>query len=149
MTERKSNTIPDFYQYYLTNIERDTVYDVDYTTYRKILTEYFKYLMSQVMDKSREIKLPCRLGTLSIVKRRPKNYDSKSLRIDYKESKEQGKIIYFINDHSDFFKYRFYWNKQNCMTPNKSKYQFVATRANKRRLAQIIKNRLCDYVEIK
>lgn len=32
---------------------------------------------------------------------------------------------------------------------NKTRYQFVATRANKRRLAQIIKNREHDYVEIR
>ena len=34
MTHRKSYTISDFYQFYLSNIERDTVYDIDYKVYR-------------------------------------------------------------------------------------------------------------------
>ena len=129
MTHRKSYTINDFYQFYLSNIERDTVYDIDYKVYRQIIEDYFKFIADQVIEHSREFKLPCRLGNLSIVKRRPKNFDNKSLRIDYHESAIQGKAVYFINEHS--------------------RYQFVATRANKRRLAQIIKNREHDYVEIK
>lgn len=149
MTDKKSYTITDFYQYYLQNIDQNTVYEVPYSTYRSILADYFKHLANQIIEKSYEIKLPCRLGTLCIIKKKPKNFNGKSLRIDYHESKEQGKLIYFLNEHSGYYKYRFFWSKQNCITPNKSKYQFVATRANKRRLAQIIKNKEHDYIEIK
>lgn len=146
---KKSYTITDFYEFYLSQIERDTVYDIDYKTYRHIVEDYFKYIVEEVMDNSREFKLPCRLGNLSIVKRQPKNFDNKSLRIDYHESKIYGKPIYFTNEHSNFFKFRFLWSKKDCLLTNKTKYQFIATRANKRRLAQIIKNREHDYVEIK
>lgn len=149
MEDKKTYTITDFYQYYLQNIDRDTVYEVPYTTYKSILLEYFKYIASLIMDKSYEVKLPCRLGTISIIKRKPKNFNSKSLRIDYHESAIQNKAIYFINEHSNYYKYRFYWCKQNCITTNKGKYQFIASRANKRRLAQIIKNKEHDYVEVK
>ena len=34
-----SYTIPSFYNHYLSNIEADTVYDIDYPTYRKIVSE--------------------------------------------------------------------------------------------------------------
>lgn len=147
--EKKSYTIPDFYQFYLSNIEKDTVYDIDYKVYRQIVEEYFKHIMNEVMENSKEFKFPCRLGTLCIVKKKPKNFDNKSLRIDYHESKVQGKAVYFINEHSNYYKYRFYWSKKDSLLTNKTKYQFVATRANKRRLAQIIKNREKDYIEIK
>jgi hypothetical protein len=43
---------------------------------------------------------------------------------------------------------RAWWNKIDMLVPNKSKYQLVLTRANKRRLAVIIKNRLIDFEEI-
>ena len=52
------------------------------------------------------------------------------------------------NQHSDGFKMRAWWNKTDVMVPNKSKYQLVLTRANKRRMAVIIKNRLIDYEEL-
>lgn len=144
----KSYTIKDFYERYIQNIEQNTVYDIPYSQYRSIVEDYFKYIVDQVLEQSKEFKLPCRLGTLCIVKRQPQNFDNRSLRIDYHESKKQNKIVYFINEHSDYFKYRCYYNKQNCLLPNKTKYQFIMTRANKRRLAQIIKNKEHDYVEI-
>ena len=146
---KKSYTISDFYEFYLSYIERETVYDVDYKTYRQIVEDYFKSIVEEIMENSREFKLPCRLGNLSIVKRQPKNFDNKSLRIDYHESKVQGKAVYFINEHSNYYKFRFLWSKKDCLLTNKTKYQFVASRANKRRLAQIIKNREHDYTTIK
>lgn len=149
MTNKKSYTIIDFYQFYISNVEKDTVYSVEYKVYRSIVEDYFKYIIQEVMENSKEFRLPCRLGYLSIVKRQPKNFDNKSLRIDYHESAIQGKAVYFINEHSNYFKYRFLWSKKESLLTNKTKYQFVATRANKRRLAQIIKNREHDFTEIK
>lgn len=145
---RKSYTIADYYVSYKNYIEQDTVYDIPYSTFRNIVSDYFKYIQQEVIERSKEFKLPCRLGTLCIVKRQPKNFDSKSLRIDYHESKVQGKIVYFLNEHSNFFKFRLHWSKKESLLTNKTKYQFILTRANKRRLAQIIKNKEHDYIEI-
>ena len=144
----KSYTIASFYNDYLGSIERDTVYDIDYNTYRAIVTDYFKHLQHQVIEEGKRIKLPYRLGTLQIIKSKPKYLDKRSLRIDYQATKQTGKLIFLLNEHSDMYKYRFLWSKTDVMVPNKSKYQLVATRANKRRLAQIIKNRELDYEEI-
>lgn len=140
-----SYTIPSFYNHYLSNIEADTVYDIDYPTYRKIVTEYFCYLRDQLLEESKEVKLPYRMGSIQIVKKQPKRLDGRSLRIDYKATKELGKLTYLLNEHSGFYKYRLYWNKQDMLVSNKSKYQIVLTRANKRHLAQIIKQNIHDY----
>ena len=80
--------------------------------------------------------------------KRPKYLDKRSLRIDYQATKQTGKLIFLLNEHSDMFKYRFMWSKVDMLATNKSKYQLVATRANKRTLAQIIKNREMDYEEV-
>lgn len=144
----KSYTIASFYNDYLGSIERDTVYDIDYNTYRAIVTDYFKHLQHQVIEEGKRIKLPYRLGALQIIKSKPKYLDKRSLRIDYQATKQTGKLIFLLNEHSDMYKYRFLWSKTDVMVPNKSKYQLVATRANKRRLCQCIKQRLCDYEEI-
>ena len=100
------------------------------------------------MQNCKEFKLPCRLGTLQIIKHQPKEFSGKSLRWDWKATKETGKPVYLLNDHSGYFKYRFYWCKKNCLLTNKSKYQFIASRENKRTLAQIIFNKLKDYPEL-
>lgn len=144
----KSYTIASFYNDYLDNIEKDTVYDISYTKYRAIVTDYFKYLQQRLIEEGKMIKLPYRMGNLQIVKSRPKHLDKRSLRIDYQATKQENKLVLLLNEHSDFFKYRYWWNKVDMMVPNKSQYQLVATRANKRRLAQIIKNKELDYQEI-
>lgn len=144
----KSYAIPSFYNAYIDDVEKDTVYDIDYGTYRKIVTEYFQYLRDQLIEESKCVRLPYRLGSVQIVKHRPKYYDKRSLRIDYQASKQYNKIIFLTNEHSDFYKYRCYWNKQVMLVPNKTKYQLTMTRANKRNLAQIIKNKIHDYEEL-
>lgn len=144
----KSYVGVDFYNSYCEYVKDNPLYQVDYTTFRSIINDYFRYLRDEIIENGKEVKLPCRLGTLRIVKHKPKQYNNKSLRIDYHASKEYGKIIYHLNEHSDGFKYRFYWSKLNVLIKNKTKYQLVMTRDNKRRLAQIIKNRERDYVEI-
>lgn len=144
----KAYTIASFYNDYLSSIEPDTVYDIDYTTYRAIITDYFKYLQHKLIEEGKMIKLPYRMGNVQIIKRRPKHLDKRSLRIDYQATKQHNKLILLLNEHSDFYKYRYHWEKIDMMVPNKSKYQLVATRANKRRLAAIIKSRELDYTEL-
>lgn len=146
--DRKSYTIADFYLYYKQNIEQDTIYDVSLKMYKNIITDYFKYLRDEVMLQCSEVKLPCRLGTLQIVKHQPKEYTGKSLRWDWKATKETGKPVYLLNEHSNYFKYRFFWSKKDCLTLNKGKYQFIASRQNKRNLAKIIFKKLKDYPEV-
>ena len=145
--KRKSYTITDYYLSYKKYIEEGTQYDVSYTTFRNIVSDYFKYIRDEVMLNSKEVKLPCRLGTLQIVKHQPKEYTGKSLRWDWKSTRELGKPVYYLNDHTDGFKYRFFWSKQDCIIPNRIKYMFIASRNNKRDLATILFNRQCDYIE--
>lgn len=144
----KSYTIASFYNDYLNSIEPDTVYDIDYTTYRAIVTDYFKYLQRRLIEEGRRVKLPYRMGSVQIIKSKPKHLDKRSLRIDYQATKQTGKLVLLLNEHSNYYKYRCYYNKEDMMIPNKSKYQLVLTRANKRDLARRIKQRLNDYEEI-
>lgn len=144
----KSYTIPSFYNSYLDDIEQDTVYDIPYQLYREIVTEYFQYLRDELIEHSKCVKLPYRMGTVQIVKHKSKYYDKRSLRIDYQATKQYNKLIFLTNEHSDFYKYRMHYNKTDVLVPNKTKYQLILTRANKRRLATIIKNQITDFEEL-
>lgn len=144
----KSYTIPSFYNSYLDDIEQDTVYDIPYQLYREIVTEYFQYLRDELIEHSKCVKLPYRMGTVQIVKHKPKYYNKRSLRIDYQATKQYNKLIFLTNEHSDFYKYRMHYNKTDVLVPNKTKYQLILTRANKRRLATIIKNQITDFEEL-
>lgn len=145
--ETKSYVGKDFYKSYMEYVDDNPLYQVEYRKFRDIINDYFRYLRDEIIENGKEVRLPCRMGTLQVVKHKPKTYTSKSLRIDFKATKEAGKTIYHLNEHTNMYKYRFLWSKQNMLTKNKTKYQLIMTRANKRRLAYLLKNRIRDYIE--
>lgn len=147
MEQTKSHTIKDFYKSYQEYVADNPLYQIEYKTFREIITDYFQYLRDQIIEEGREVKLPCRLGSLYVIKHRPKHLDGRSLRVDYYSTKKYGKLMYHLNEHSDGYKYRFRWDRRECNVPNRSKYNLVMTRQNKRRLASIIKNNERDYFE--
>lgn len=146
--KRSSYTITDFYLKYKQEIDLDTIYDVDMKTYRAIVLDYFKYIRDEIIQNCKEFKFPYRLGTLQVIKHMPKTFTNQSLRWDWKATKETGKPVYLLNEHSDYWKFRFHWSKKNCLLTNKSKYQFIASRRNKRDLAKIIFQGVNDYPEL-
>lgn len=142
----KSYTETDFYKYY---IDATTdVYHISKKTYKQILLEFLKIIQTRVIEESRIVRLPYRVGSICIVKKKPKSWKTSPKSFDYQACKIYGTRVYHLNEHSDGYKYRFYWNKQDCNFKNKGMYQMKWSRDNKRRLAQIIKNKETDYIEI-
>lgn len=97
--------------------------------------------------RSEGFKMPYGLGFIQIGKYKPKQLTDKSLSVDYKASKEYGKRILHLNEHSDGYKYRLYWSKIPRTFPDRYKYQLSLVRQNKRKLAQLIFNKH-DYIDI-
>ena len=126
---------------------RNVDIDVDYLTYKRILDCMCKVILNHVLNSSEGFKMPYGLGMIQIGKYKPKNYDSKSLSVDYKASKEYNKRIYHLNEHSDGYKFRLYWSKIPQTFPDRYRYQLSLVRANKRLLAQLIFNKH-DYIDI-
>lgn len=143
--QNRSLTIVDFYkQFTVDNPELD----VEYKLYRALLEDMFKLMSEDILMRSKELKMPYNLGTIQVIKYKPKNYNSKSLSVDFVNTNKYGKTIYHLNDHSNGYKYRFYWSKLVSKIKNKTKYGLVMTRANKRLLASLIKNNKKDYIEL-
>lgn len=121
--------------------------DVSYDVYKRVLDEMCSIILEYVFERSEGFKMPFGLGFIQIGKYKPKSYTDKSLSVDYKSSKEYGKRIYHLNEHSDGYKFRLYWSKLPRSFPDRYKYQLILVRENKRRLAQLIFNKH-DYLDI-
>ena len=137
---KQSYTTYDIYNNY------DKKDQIPYSTFRNIVDK-LNYSILFVLQNGQNYKLPCSLGTVQIVKYKPKEYNKHSLSIDFNESKKLDKRIYHLNEHSNGYKYRLYWSKQPFSFTNRYKYQLCFTRANKRQLAQLIFNNK-DYLDI-
>jgi hypothetical protein len=120
---------------------------VPYSRFKRILDEFNKTIKDEVLESSGSFKMPLGLGYVCIVKYKPKSYTAKSLSKDYKSSKEEGKTIYHLNEHSNGYKYRLYWSKTPRTFPARYKYQLLMVRENKRHLAQLIFNKH-DYINV-
>nr|DAY15100.1 MAG TPA: hypothetical protein [Caudoviricetes sp.] len=68
-------------------------------------------ILDKVLNSSDGFKMPYGLGFIQIGKYKPKTYTGKSLSVDFKASKEFGKRIYHLNEHSDGYKFRLHWSK--------------------------------------
>ena len=137
---KQSYTTYDIYNNY------DKKDQIPYSTFRNIVDKLNDSILS-VLQNGQNYKLPCSLGTVQIVKYKPKGYNEHSLSIDFNESKKLDKRIYHLNEHSNGYKFRLYWSKQPFSFTNRYKYQLCFTRANKRQLAQLIFNNK-DYLDI-
>jgi hypothetical protein len=139
MKNKKSRTFKDMY--------KEMPIEVDYSLYKRVLDCMCSTILEHILERSEGFKMPYGLGFIQIGKYRPKSYSPDSLSVDYKVSKELDKRIYYLNEHSDGYKYRLYWSKIPRTFADRYKYQLSLVRTNKRRLAQLIFNKH-DYVDI-
>jgi len=137
----------DIYNDYIKDKLYGDPYYISFDTFRNLSKEYTEYMMDRIIYHADTIKLPFRLGFLSVYKRKPKTLCSTTLSIDWEESRRYHKVIRHSNDHTGGFKYRFFWSKIKCMMVNKDFYKVIFSRTNKRLLAKAIKSGNYDYLE--
>ncbi len=144
-----SYTLKELYLDYIKDIEPNSPYYITFKEYGDITGEFYKELSRLLIYESKTIKLPFRLGSLTVIKKKPKTFSPATLNIDWQESKRYHKWIHHINDHTGGFKYRFLWSKKDCRVVNQDLYRMVFSRTNKRELAKAIKSGNHDYLEVK
>jgi hypothetical protein len=157
----------DMYKYYTEEIKgKPEMYQVSYSDYTKVLNKFNKDISKAIMEDAYEYILPKRLGTIRIKKYKPKlkldeegNLKTKYLPVNWKatndlwasnpEAKASKKRVYHLNNHSDGYRYIWYYSTYRSNLPNKSLYRFIPTRTNKRELSALIKdsNFKGDYYE--
>ena len=147
MVEPAAYTVTHIYKSYVEHTKDNPSLKIDYATFRAIVVDYSNWVMDEVLERSREVKLPGRAGSLLVIKRKPFRINRRNFNVDFKHTNELGKTVLHLNEHSDGFRYRFRWKKSKSILKNKTLYEMVMSRANKRRLAYIIKNKLNDFIE--
>jgi hypothetical protein len=143
-------TINDIYNDFINQFPEDSIYNkISKKLYTDIISSYYKAAMEYILKKGGDFKLPRKLGILSVRKKKVNyRHQNRWIHIDWKSTVDNNTTVYHLNEHTNGYKYFFYWNKYNYAFKNKTYYRFVATRANKRNLAQLIKSGNYDYFEI-
>lgn len=137
-------TLNDIYKFYVSKVDEKLRHKE--RLFNKFIKELNKELINKVLDNSETIKLSGNLGKVRIKKQKMSFLDASTLRIDWKRTKESNVKVYHLNEHRNGYRYRFYWVKNPMV--NISYYSFVPTRANKRRLSNILTTKPeIDYYE--
>jgi len=162
----------DFYEYYTKHsVKRFKNKRIWRRQYRKLIAEYYTAISKIIIYDSFRFYLSHRMGTINIFKYDPINgyLDSdgnirknrlpvdwsKTLKLwwelygkrdktEYKEIKDKP-LVFYNNDHSDDFLFKWHWDKRSCLAKHQSKYYFQAVRQNKRRLGKAIKS--LNYID--
>lgn len=120
-------------------------------TYAKIVNDFNRFSMDLVFA-GEEIKLPARMGTLSVKgKKIPIKLDEngriKGQAPNYKATNElwekcpdckaNKQLVFHLNEHTDGIRYKFFYSKERMLVENKMYYTLVFTRTNKRKLSAL------------
>ena len=142
-----SHTMRMIYNDYIKDKIKGDPYYIEFVEFMSICKDYFDAYMNRIIFHSDIVKIPHRMGNLSVRKKIPKVLSSATLSVDWELSKQYHKVIHHSNDHSGGFKFRFIWSKKQAFIVNKNLYRLVLSRNNKRLLAKAIKSREFDYLE--
>ncbi len=122
---------------------------VSYTTYKKITLTSNQFLSDKILEGKR-IKLPFGLSDVFInkYKQEPKTENGRiNLPIDWKKSKELGKRVYHLNQHTDGYTFKWFWLKSDAKFKFKDLWSFKAVRKNTRSVNKKIRVDDVEYKE--
>lgn len=145
---KKYYNIRDSYKHY----KKISTKPVDISLYIRICNHFMLFLASKLLTQGL-INLPARLGSISITGKKQKlkveDGKIKGLAPDWKatrelwntdeEAKKNKQIVYHFNEDTNGIRYRFRWNRKRVFMDNKTLYNLIMTRTNKRTLARLIK----------
>lgn len=112
--------------------------------YGDIVKAVCEKMIDRMILGSETVTLPCGLGEMRIRKRPMKGHKM----VDWNESHKIGKFVYFLNEHSDGFLMKFFWDKDYTSVANLFYYRFTAAQKKRELLSQTIRSgKKIDYYE--
>ena len=152
----------DCYKFYK-NKYKNVKY-VDRSTYSRILREFYNEVMRLIIYENMDFIMPAKLGTLRVKKKpiSPKidedgNLDLRTLSVNWKKTNNLWRqqypdktpeeirdipdkhLIRELNEHSDGYRYLWYWDRVISNVKNQSCYKIDITRTHDRELAKAVK----------
>lgn len=83
--------------------------------FKDIIYLWNEYFMTSILETGDKIKIPYGFGYLSINKKKTKRYFERGdekfciLPVDWKATKAEGKKVYILNNHTDGYRFKWFW----------------------------------------
>lgn len=117
---------------------------LSFDEWRNIIYTYTDFFKEYILETGEKAKLPFGFGEFSInkKKRRKKiglNNEFVNLPVDWKKTKERGKIIYNFNFHTEGYFFGWMWFKDSARLKHTALWYFKPSRTTSRLLSHYIK----------
>lgn len=128
---------------------------ITFEDFKRILYTYNALIVNHILETGNKIKFPYGLGDIVINKYKPRKYyiDNKGVErpnysIDWQQTKKEGKYIYFLNDHTEGYKFYWMWNYWKSKIKASYIWKFEMARINSRLLKTYLKKPNSKYKDI-
>jgi nucleoid DNA-binding protein len=117
---------------------------ISYDQWRNIIYTFNELFKQHILETGEKIKMPYGFGDFSINKkkrrkRRGVNDEFINLPVDWKKTKEKGKIIYNFNYHTEGYFFGWLWFKKTARFKNSNFWNFKPSRVTSRLLSHYLK----------
>ncbi len=123
------------YQKELDRDEKECKLDED--QYKSFISDFFIEIMTKIVRENFSFVMPYRLGII-MVKAYKEGKDS--LSVNWNETKKQGKLVRYVNDHSFRWSFGILWKKHHMNLRNAKFYNYRAHAKTKRELTKTIRD---------
>lgn len=143
MAYTKDIGLKDFYEFYKTNSLRKNKEFVDYKTFSSIIKDANLLLRDKIIYNNERPILPYNMGVLGVLKFKTTYNDNneRNWKVDFKATKEQGRVVYFVEPYG----YTWKWFKDEAKLNGKQWYSFKPCRKASRLIKDAVKNKNLDF----
>lgn len=133
----RSGSINNFYDF----CKKHPEIDMEYKEWTKIIYDFNSMFTAHILETGEKIKLPFGIGEFSIIKRKKKKVkvingkEKIGLSVDWKKTREKGKLIYNFNFHTEGYSFRWIWFKNSARFKYSDFFYFKAARPVSRMLS--------------
>lgn len=116
---------------------------VSFDDWKNIVYSFNDSFREYILETGEKAKLPYGFGDFSInkkIRRKKKGLNDEfvNLPVDWKKTKEKGKIIYNFNYHTEGYFFGWVWFKESARFKNSALWYFKPTRTTSRLLSHYI-----------
>lgn len=118
---------------------------LSFDEWRNIIYSYNEAFKEYILETGEKVKMPFGFGEFSINKKKRKKVNIVeggkqyiNLPVDWKKTKEKGKIIYNFNYHTEGFFFGWYWFKKSARFKHSDLWYFKPARTTSRLLSHYL-----------
>jgi hypothetical protein len=129
---------------YLKFCKKHPTITVSFEDWKDVLYSFNEGFRENILETGDKEKLPFGFGEFSIIKKKRKRIkiidgvEYINLPIDWKKTKEKGKVIYNFNHHTEGYFFGWYWFKRTARFKHSDLWYFKTFRTTSRLITEYI-----------